>query len=144
MIGRCLSDEKSRICELLKAAIDPAEEEALTKLFSEESDGMHWITQLKKAPKDFSYKEIVRESVPTIYHHTELRYSEQECTDEKIDWMENKLPQRALRARSCLALRIILNLSKQIVLCKQIDNFYTAYYCVYTLHIRRLQWEPSD
>ena len=62
LIGQCLSDEKSRICELLKAAIDPAVEEALTKLLSEESDGMHWITQLKKAPKDFSYKEIVRES----------------------------------------------------------------------------------
>lgn len=62
LIGRCLSDEKNRICELLKAAIDPSVEGALTKLLSEESDCMHWITQLKKAPKDFSYKEIVRES----------------------------------------------------------------------------------
>ncbi|MCP9270250.1 Tn3 family transposase [Xenorhabdus sp. XENO-1] len=63
MIGRCLSDERRRICEQLKSDLNPDVEEALTNLLSEESGGLHWITQLKKALRDFSYTEIVRESI---------------------------------------------------------------------------------
>ncbi|NHB86718.1 hypothetical protein C5471_02925 [Photorhabdus tasmaniensis] len=62
LIGRCLSDERRRICEQLKSDLNPDVEEALTNLLSEESGGLHWITQLKKALRDFSYTEIVRES----------------------------------------------------------------------------------
>lgn len=62
LIGRCLSDERKRICKQLDANIETVVKEKLINLLSDESDGMHWITQLKKAPKDFSYTEIVRES----------------------------------------------------------------------------------
>ena len=62
LIGRCLSDERKRVCKQLEANLEPAVKEELTNLLSDESGGMHWITQLKKAPKDFSYTEIVRES----------------------------------------------------------------------------------
>ncbi|HDZ15117.1 hypothetical protein LCGC14_0433780 [marine sediment metagenome] len=62
LIGQCLSDERTRIAEQLGSALGPATKEVLKNLLSEEPDGMHWITQIKKAPKDFSYTEILRET----------------------------------------------------------------------------------
>ena len=62
LIGQCLSDERTRIAVQLGPALGPATKEVLKNLLSEEPDGMHWITQIKKAPKDFSYTEILRET----------------------------------------------------------------------------------
>jgi len=62
LIGKCLSAERSRISGLLESAINVDVKRSLVDLLSDESTGLQWVTQLKKEPKDFSYKEIKLEA----------------------------------------------------------------------------------
>ncbi len=63
LIGRCLSEERQRIGAKLTRDLIPDIEAALSAILSDDSTGLHWVTQLKKEPKDFSYKEVVSEAM---------------------------------------------------------------------------------
>ena len=43
---------------MLESVINVDVKRSLVDLLSDESAGLQWVTQLKKEPKDFSYKEI--------------------------------------------------------------------------------------
>lgn len=62
LIGNCLSEERRRIGLQLMRDLDPGVEAVLFSILSDDSSGLHWMTQLKKEPKDFSYKEVLRET----------------------------------------------------------------------------------
>ncbi|MDP2568546.1 DUF4158 domain-containing protein, partial [Photobacterium damselae subsp. piscicida] len=61
LIGRCLSEERQRISKQLMRSMEPEIEEALSAILADDSTGLHWVTQLKKEPRDFSYKEVLSE-----------------------------------------------------------------------------------
>lgn len=62
LIGRCLSEERQRISKQLMRSMEPEIEEALSAILADDSTGLHWVTQLKKEPRDFSYKEVLSEA----------------------------------------------------------------------------------
>ncbi len=62
LIGNCLSEERQRIGQRFMRDLDPDIEAALSAILSDDSAGLHWMTQLKKEPKDFSYKEVLSEA----------------------------------------------------------------------------------
>lgn len=65
LIGRGLSEERQRIGGQLMFNMEPEIEEALSNILADDPTGLHWVTQLKKEPKDFSYKEVLSETVRT-------------------------------------------------------------------------------
>ncbi len=63
LIGCCLSEERQRIGKQLVNDLKPEIEQELSAILSDDSAGLHWVTQLKKEPKDFSYKEVLSEAI---------------------------------------------------------------------------------
>jgi TnpA family transposase len=63
LIGRCLSEERQRIGERLTRDLVPDIEAGLSDILFNDSTGLHWVTQLKKEPRDFSYKEVLSETM---------------------------------------------------------------------------------
>lgn len=62
LIGNCSSEERQRIGQRFMRDLAPDIEARLSAILSDDSAGLHWVTQLQKEPKDFSYKEVLSEA----------------------------------------------------------------------------------
>lgn len=70
LIGNCLSEEHQRIGQRVMRDLDPDIEAALSAILSDDSAGLHWVTHLKKEPRDFTYKEVLSEAARAVpVHH---------------------------------------------------------------------------
>ena len=60
IIGQAISEEQKRLTAIVRQHLKPFDLQALEQLLAD-TEGLYEITQLKREPRDFSYREIKRE-----------------------------------------------------------------------------------